>query len=104
MKPRSTPKTIMSTTDFRLNMFKLFALMEDTGISFEFYHKFKVYRMYLEPTGKKYKRLRKSKLKVNPLTVTATKCDKCGDLRVSGICMNQRCIRSKPAQVATSAS
>jgi hypothetical protein len=85
---------MMSLSQFRLNMFQTFALMRDTGVTIEVYHRRKVYKLSIVPTNekitRKYKPRKDKKIIPNAL-IESKPCKECDSLLVNGLCMNQQC-------------
>lgn len=92
---RDIDKSVISTPDLRLNLFKLLAIMEVSELAIEYHHFGKIFRLKSYPTGKTYKRTRKSRSQINPLTIQTAKCPDCSGLSISGVCFNDNCQRSK---------
>jgi hypothetical protein len=100
MRAGQVDKSIISTPDIRLNLFRLLKLMEDTELAIEYHHHGMVYKLKSYPTGQKYKRTRKIRTKINPLTITSSKCNECGGLSLNDVCMNDQCRKLAPLTIS----
>jgi hypothetical protein len=85
---------MMSLSQFRSHLFQTFALMRDTKVSIDVYHRRKVYRVHIEETGervtKPYRKKRQKHTIPNAMLDTI-ECETCGSMRVNGVCMNRDC-------------
>ncbi len=87
---------MISLTALRVDIFRMFEHMREHKIVIEFSHRRKIYRMWIEDTGRKVetpyqiKKLRKSTPVLNAM-IEGAPCKECRSLKVNGICMNKSC-------------
>lgn len=100
MTPKDPNAKPMSLSQFRLNIFPVFKLMRDTRMSFDVYHRRKLYRVWIEETGERLTTPYKRRSPLGPLPTAMIDTRPCGDctsLLVNGVCMNRACSGSSGA-------
>jgi hypothetical protein len=87
---------VISMSEFRKQLFKIFTMIKDTELVLRVYHRRKVYLFTITPTDEvvrtPYKRSpTNARNKIDPNSVRTKKCPICKDAMVNGICMNMQC-------------
>lgn len=89
---------MISAALFRANIFPVFRLAKLTNVGFEVVYKGQVFDVTLTPTDKipKLTRTRKQRARKRGVKdlVNLDNCPECGELAVSGVCLNKRCTKS----------
>lgn len=85
---------MMSLSQFRKHIFESWKLMTEAEAEFEIYHRRKIYKLKVIPTGQKVTRPYKKRISksiIPPLLINSTPCDACDSLLINGVCMNKVC-------------
>lgn len=85
-------KDLISISELRVNLFRVFELFKNGGHINVTYRR-KIYLFTIEPTDEKVTTpYRKSKTnyqnKIPPQSITSDQCGECGDLTLNGVCMS----------------
>lgn len=85
---------MLSITQFKKNIYPLFAIMRKTGHVFEIVYKGVVYDVHVQATKKNPVRTRAKKARLETATVQRLEtlpCPECDSIQVNGVCMNREC-------------
>lgn len=90
---------MISAGVFRANVYPIFRLAKLTNVGFEVVYNGQVFDVTLTPTNKipKLTRTRKQRTRKRGVKdlVNLDNCPECGELAVSGVCLNKRCTMSQ---------
>lgn len=85
---------MVSLATLKNHLYSLARLAETNGISFEYAYKYKVYRLTIEPTGKRHvnsHRRRKPRIKKQNVVMELKSCKTCGYPMAGKYCINKKC-------------
>ena len=87
---------MLSLSNFRIDIFRIFGAMKDSKMVVEVSHHRHIYRIWVEktammdPTPYQIKNPVRAR-PVLPELIDTEECTKCHSLKVSGICLNNKC-------------
>lgn len=98
---------MISTNQLKIHIYQIFNLLAKTGSTLEVSYRGKPYELFLRPSNAKVRmkyspRPNQRKKALNPHTMTYESCKACGDLKVSGICLNPKCSQGAPTSLTNS--